>query len=442
MAVVAFLFANIATIDSGVGYGYLAVAMGCAFAIVGLQRSPLRTIALRRSSLFLTAFLAYFLLRLLLDYSDSDLIRAHSIGTDGGVVFGLLFGLMTSFLVAATFANARQRWAVPITVLFLAISLALAWNVYTNHLQFIRADVFLISGDRGNYQRPGNFTIMIVVIASVQLAQAARIQRGVEVRRLGLLAGVFIYLMLVGVLLISSQLIGSNTGFVVTAFLAVATLAWIARPSLARMKGRLLFSSRALSPVAALRRALPRFAFNGAVLLALMAICGTAMLAYLSIDIQQLRIFGFSERSFLYSLLGRLDILQRNFVAQFAYSPLFGNIDVDSRTTGQGSYAHSLVSILSHLGIVGASLFAAYIVAVYKESRRLPANAALFYGDLDLGMLRLILVIMILGYCLVGTFFTWLPLWFCLGLLYPPMRLRMTLKRPRQYRRAPSMALQ
>ena len=154
-----------------------------------------------------------------------------------------------------------------------------------------------------------------------------------------------------------------------------------------------------------------------------MVVCGAGFLAYTNLSIEQFRIFGFSQRSLIYPLLARIDLFEQNFLIQFAYSPVFGNLRVDDLTTGSGSFAHSLISILSHLGIVGGTLFCLYISSLYRELKKAPPFSAWFYTDSDLGVFRIILGLLILGYALVGTFFTWMPLWFSLGLLYPPMLL-------------------
>ena len=100
---------------------------------------------------------------------------------------------------------------------------------------------------------------------------------------------------------------------------------------------------------------------------------------------------------------------------------MFGNLTADALTTGPGTYAHSLLSVFSHLGLVGAALFTMYLVALYREIMLPPIGLPSFYSGAKYPLFRAMILGGLIGYGLIGTFFTWMPLWFALGLLFPPL---------------------
>lgn len=420
LSVVAFLFENVKVMDSGVGYGFLAAAIGYGAFLVLARRNAIEACIVRRSALFLLAFVCYFILRLLLDFPDMADVKALTVGTTGGVLFALMLGTLCSIFIGSTLIEtSAPRWALISTFIFLLTCLLLAWITFNVHIGSVRADRFIID-HRSLYQRPGNFLIMATLIASIQLARASAVRAETRALRGFQALNAIAYLVLVAVVLVTSQLIGSNTGLVVSAFLAIGTLIWIIRPRLPSLQWIATLVPEAVRPVQALRHSLPRFLFAGLVLLILAVLIGWGALLYVGLETQQIRIFGFSEQNIGHSLLTRIEILQRNFITQFAYSPIFGNANVDALTTGKGTYAHSLVSMLSHLGLAGTVLFVLYLGSAYGDLRRPLAGSAQFYTRLDFGMFRLMIASMFLLYALIGTFYNWMPMWFALGILCPP----------------------
>jgi len=417
-----FMFANIHTTTAGVGNALLVIPAICSLFVVMAWTDPSRVARVQRSAFFLLAFMIYFLVKLLIDLPDEEL-RTYSLGTSEGVIFAFLFGWMLSALVThATDESARGVKRLRTTGFLLAANLAAAVVVLWGHLHDIRSDLFLVQGGRGLYQRPGNLGVMIALLASVQLVLTAeRGRRSIAARAAGSLM-VTAYFALTAVLMVTAQLLGSNTGFVVTLFIALATAIWVRRPDLARWQGRVRLYTRPPALPMVLGRSMPRLVLNGALFTALAVALGFAALHYAGIDYHRLRIFGFGEGSFgSHSVRGRLDILSRNFATQFNYAPIFGNLRADTLTTGVGTYSHSLLSLCSHLGLVGTALFVAYLVSLYREVLRPRTGLPLFYTGVEFALFRAMIIVGLLGYGLIGTFFTWMPLWFALGLLFPPI---------------------
>jgi hypothetical protein len=144
------------------------------------------------------------------------------------------------------------------------------------------------------------------------------------------------------------------------------------------------------------------------------------LINFFDIDLDRFRIFGFGSGD-MSSISSRLALLN-NFFIQFDYNPIFGNMDVDRLTTGEGSYTHSFIlSLLSHLGIIGFILFFIYLFVAIKE--KLNNHNNLFVNNL-LSLYSLVVFAGIFAIASFGTFITWIPLWFLLGLIFPPIKFK------------------
>lgn len=425
-AVVYFLFANVKTMDAGVGYPFLAVTAACAAVVIMTRQRPLDSVLFRPSALWILAFMAYFAVKLLLDFPDAENIKAFAIGTDGGVVFAFLLGVSVSILLEGISSSGRScRQSMFMTLLFLMGCLAIAGDTFRMHFASVQEDIFLIENASVFYQRAGNFLILVAIVSSAALAQAFSAGNGRNVVRCWTLtASVVLFVILIALLCLTSQLVSSNTGAAATLGVALGTLVWVWRPNLHRLRLSALLEKRRPALTAAFRTSLGHFVLKGVMLFGFMICLGAGVLIYLNLDMSQIRLFGYEERNIAYSLISRLELLRSNFMIQFAYNPIFGNLRADVLTTGQGTYAHSLISMLSHLGIVGTMLFAAYIVAIYKESKRLPGTLCALQSNVDLGLFKIVIWSVVVVYAIVGTYFTWTPLWFTLGCLFSPLVMR------------------
>jgi hypothetical protein len=432
LAVAFFLFANIKVTNAGVGYGYLLIAFGCLIVVALFRRDPFRSIALRPSAAALLAFMAYFFVRLMIDVGDPDRLKALTVGTSGGVVFALLLGISVSLFMCGLYeSQVKTHWRLFAVVLFLIVCTSLSLDTYRAHIANVRADIFLVA-DNSSYQRPGNFVIMLGLIASTLLAQSMELPKRGKLQNIAAVVAVGMYFALLLVLLITSQLIGSNTGLVVTAFVGVGTLSWIWRPRLKKWKYHALFLGNKLTVLSLIRKSARKLIANVIIAAGVTAALGVTLLSVMHLNLEEFRIVGYSSGTIGgHSLESRIRILRSNFLTQFAYAPLFGNLNADSLTTGAGTYAHSLISMLSHLGIVGSLLFVIYLVAICREQFRGNVHIARYYGSLDMTLLRAIMAVVIVGFALVGTFFTWMPLWFSLGFLFPPIVFRRWFCAPR-----------
>ena len=110
----------------------------------------------------------------------------------------------------------------------------------------------------------------------------------------------------------------------------------------------------------------------------------------------------------LSSIDTRLSLLS-DFGRQFSISPIFGDFSAEIRAnSGRGNYAHSLVSFLSHTGVVGTTLFCITLYFIF--SRRWPVRRL---AAPDIHQFFFMSAVLALG--MAYTFMTWQVLWFMLG---------------------------
>lgn len=112
------------------------------------------------------------------------------------------------------------------------------------------------------------------------------------------------------------------------------------------------------------------------------------------------------------SVASRIDLILTCGAAQFARAPWIGDLAAELMTCGPGEYLHSLLSIQTHLGLVGSALALVVLARSLQVLGSRREYRALLW---PLG-----LVVAVAG---IGAFFTWLPLWFaaawCLALPVP-----------------------
>ena len=123
-----------------------------------------------------------------------------------------------------------------------------------------------------------------------------------------------------------------------------------------------------------------------------------------AIDISQFHIFDHDESGSVLtnsSMQSRRYIINTYFMDQFQNAPIFGDISIRK-------YMHSsLLSIQTHLGMIGSLLFWSFIILNLRQVYRHPGNE---------GLKAIALPILFVS--IISSFFTWGPLWFLMGALY------------------------
>jgi hypothetical protein len=107
------------------------------------------------------------------------------------------------------------------------------------------------------------------------------------------------------------------------------------------------------------------------------------------------------------SLQARLQILMESGAEQLSLNPLLGDLAADHVVGNPGGYIHSIVSVQSHLGVIGSILLFGFLlerlIFLYRSRGNLILKA---------------ITPPIMAMAVFATFFTWMPLWFLIGALF------------------------
>lgn len=421
MALSGFLWTKIAFSTEGSGWLYLPGIAGCTTVVAGLQLLGGARFVLHRSAPWFLLFVAWLLMRLVADSRTASDVLGYTIGYGEGVLLCYGMGLSTRLLLdaLAQLGTVRVRWLA--CLVLLAFNTWSALRVEAIGTEDGRLHRSLALMDNETYQVSGALSSVLAIVLAVTCARSVNEPRGyVGVLMKWTLFGVAIGTMLV--LARASQLLGSNAGpaFVVPVVLLMFAVGWISL----QVGGSKHSVGLRESPVS-LTRVLAR------TLMALLtaAIVGTvafiAAVAVEMIDVTQYRVFGFEEASlFNASAQSRLRILTSNFLPQLMHSPILGNFFVDRDTTGDGSYTHSLIAILPHLGVVGAILFFVMMTGVARQLRLMWSRSEENDAERRFATLAIVAMAWVVVFMTLTSFFTNVMLWFSLGLLAPAIQLQ------------------
>lgn len=410
-SIFSFFYLNIKEFnEGGVGYGYLAIFI-LFFIILFLSTIKLYSFRyIKKSTLALMIFLCYFMFNYLFDAWDLSSFKAVTIGTTSGVIFGLIIGMCLAYgnVVLYRIINLKKSYfRISFVLLFILLSYTffISYDVLVFNMEYLRADKFLIETQEGKYQRPAVFMLMmyltILSISTIHLILKSSLFLTLYI----LLSNTIVALFFMFI----SQLIGSNSALVTIAGLLIVFFTYIFIA-----KGNWLFRQKInIRNILMGKIFLKMFLFILIGLLILISLLvGLFDILDLNTDMFRITGFGANESS---SMNSRIEIFKNNFIEHLSYNPIFGNTIVDTLTTGEGSYVHSLLSILTHLGMVGFVLFLTYLFFMYKDISLNNDNTQL-YNLKKYSLFRIFVLGTILIYGLVSASYIWMPLWFAFGL--------------------------
>jgi hypothetical protein len=281
--------------------------------------------------------------------------------------------------IAALSGSPAGQWrlAAVSTVFFLA---AMGWFLVAFAGTSLRnlGAVAVISNDY--YQAFGDcVTIAYVCVIALQVSSMAT-KRG-SMRAFALFAGLVV--VQAGLVFFTAQSVSSNKTVVAVGLISVAALyrCWPRRRSVTA--GVAAVATAVVIVLAA------RFVLEAA--------------GFPSIDVTQFRILNYGDGAFYQndSVLSRWELFRDYGMRQLLGAPVFGDITITS-------YQHSSVlSVQTHLGLVGSVLFWGFILLQLRQLRPHGGN-----GGLRVIALPLLFV------SAISSFFTWGPLWFLLGALF------------------------
>jgi hypothetical protein len=426
----AFLLTKVEFSTEGTGRVLLPCVAACAAISVAMRRSDGARIRASRTFFAMLLFACYFMLRLLLDSEDASDLAGFTMGSSNGVVIALALGTTCRVLVDAATAAGRPMFRWTCCMGFIAIELLQFAAIARDAVDQRITDRQLLVVTNPTYQESGFLlSCMAILVGAVIVVTrpdskgiAGRVLRSVHVSMAGL------YFASSAVL---AQFLGSNAGPAFIGPLGVACIGCLLVDVGCRGVRNVPPVSGGTEPTRFRSVVARALAWSAAIAAGLGALF-TAAVLLAWIDIGRLRIFEFGARTLLgSSVTARWDILVDNYWTHQCHSPIFGQMFVDRLTTGGGTYVHSLLSLLPHLGLVGAMAFVYLCVQAAAQLR-----ADWRYGWHGTGAARLVVfAALVLAWAVLFTaianFFTAVQLWFSLGLLVPPMRITMAPSRLR-----------
>lgn len=150
------------------------------------------------------------------------------------------------------------------------------------------------------------------------------------------------------------------------------------------------------------------------IVLSILLFCGGASFYISGIELPYLKIFGYGDQTSLLknqSLVDRIEIFMDEGIDQLFINPVFGNLGAEYIVGTPGRYIHSIISVQSHLGIIGSFLLLSYFIhRLYR-----------LYANDGRSVLKMITP-PIFFISLIGAFFAWPGLWFLIGALFAPRK--------------------
>lgn len=410
----------------------LCVSFG-AFWIFASRGAVLRSV-IRLPLLLFLVFIGYFSYRCMRDDVPMDVLKAYLFGTDSGMVlYGLLGAAFACALSVMLNERGDDRRGLRCSFVVLAIAALsfmhtglLAFEFYERRIE----GYFLISGVNGLYQRAGD----LLTIRAFSLYALAGTATLISIRNITALQQIELrfanFLVLANVFLsaVLAQAMGANkaTLLLLTYFaIAVYSFLWM-HFALRKMASEV---NRGASISAAFRDT-SRVVVNNFLLLAGLFVSSALLLAsYLGLTPSMFRMLGYGSWA-ISSFTSRFELLRENFMPQFSYSPIWGNVSVDRLTTGEGTYVHSVFLYpLTHTGAVGFLIFS---FAVYLGIRAISPRLFWVQNDhpaREAGVHLLLKNLAIVYICVlavgaISSSIHWAVLWYFVGFSLSAISLR------------------
>lgn len=410
--VLIYVGANISIDGANHGIGYLAISL-VLFIVLQAVAIKIKTPSVSKSLLIILIFVAWASIKTMFDTMSIQAVKSITTSSTGGLLYFMLIGIMCSR--ALSFMNTRivGKSIFYVQPIFMAAMIWIALFVnYKNFIELlggVRVDLFLIEEQEGFYQRFASYLIIQNIICGYFVAMLSNGRKKIE-------AVIFIFALLgfvLGslVLMVKSQLVGSNSAFAFALgyLLVVLFYTYFNRVNSVTYKLNKTYTN-------VISRSVVKHAL-GFLLLSLVLVI--LVINYLvdsaRVNLDVFRIAGFGEGE-VSSVNSRLEIIADNFLLHMMYSPLFGNTQVDQLTTGEGTYIHSALSILTHLGLFGFIIFMFAIIKIYANidsSKHAMRKTKLDSSTIILFNKLLFIYVLLVGFMIA--FYTWAPLWFILG---------------------------
>ena len=163
-----YLKINISGVEQG-SYNLLFLNIFVLLAILFLKRaSTTKRILICCSKFFLFIFLAYFILRIVVDINKMNRLQALTLGTTGGLILFYILGVLVANIIGLHEKNTHEvkNYFIKFALFFigyLMVNCVFLLNIFFEQSANLRLDIFLIENKEG-YQRKGNFLSIRLVI--------------------------------------------------------------------------------------------------------------------------------------------------------------------------------------------------------------------------------------------------------------------------------------
>lgn len=388
------------------------VSITCILILVQILQSFLHT-RIHWVFIIFLGLIGWLSLRITLDLHDTYQLKQVVVGTTGGVfLFFLLGNLSKRGLDSITTYWRSYVGAKLIVILFFILSYLIHSELSQRSM---RLDVFLIEDIDGNYQRAGNFIIIMFLMVSylvIKIMSYHNIKKHFE-----WLLWLSVYTIGFIFFLISSQRLGSNGAafnLVVVYFLTIVV-------SILALNSRLRQDFLQSKPLLLLsRRWLKLFFLVTICSCAILVIAGATLIYVSGFDIYTTRAFGFGDGGNS-SIESRFKILMDTGLAQIGYSPLFGNVDVARLTTGDaGETLHNFFpNIFAELGVIGLAIVVSLFYMVFKEILKGIHNTNFTSSGFQKSIIHIWLFyifLFLIFYANIAVGKSWIVMWFFVGL--------------------------
>lgn len=426
-----YMFIYLINFDKKIHY-FSLVVITVLMGIIGLilEFKTAQYIKIKKSFWFLLLFFVYLIVNTVITYSEYTKI----------VVYLIICFIIGSF-ISVNLSNIKNIFMLDekvkkvfifcffIYVFLVGILLILTFII---SLSNIRDDFYLITNTGNFYQMAGYFLSIIFLVYSFLMVFLFSIEEKMSKIQSFWIFSTYVIFSVLAVFLV--QLIGSNTGLINILGLLLANLTFYILINLKinntlkniEINFKVLFFSKLTKKI-----------LFSIIISIVIILCLFLIVTYMfNLELYKFRIFGLGEvginsigeKEFIHnplvttSVTSRIDLFD-NFIIHFSSNPIFGNMYIDYLTTGPGTYVHSFpFSIISHLGIVGFTLFSLYVIFAVKEmfnntnSNKYFENLWKFYSIMVFSGFLLIAT--------VGTFFVYIVIWFLMGMIFLPIDLK------------------
>jgi hypothetical protein len=397
---------NINNIGPGVGRVYFLFFIINTIILWLITPINHKIFRINKAIIITLAFMVYVSLRFILDQQDTKGFFGFTFGTTSGIFFGYFLGISLAYLYSGIIENIRKfpelikKFNTIVLLYFIFVTFFIIQSFV--YYYSIKTGGFSINEIPVGYQRPGIFLFLIAVQNATLIVIIKLIYPQKKNRLVYLL-----YLISTIVMILLGQLVGSNF-FFVSGILLLFVILWL-RGIVSTSKK--YFVKSEVKFLSFFRSWMGSHFLKFACLVLILFVLLIYINSYFVIfDLQQLRVVG--HKHYIPSLNVRMNILKELFIMHFNYAPLFGDMFVHKALNT--TYIHSLLRIIPSLGITGALFFGLVVFLVYRDINLCSKYTS--RTSLNYQIFRLAMVTYILLGAIIMAGYSWIPLWFIIGL--------------------------